>query len=365
VGAALKSTVCVVRGGNAYLSQHIGDLDGLEGRAFFEEAIVKLERLLGVVPSIVAHDLHPDYASTRWAQAQGLPCTGVQHHHAHLASCLAEHGRTKAAIGVAFDGTGCGPAGELWGGEVLHFDLAGYRRLGHLRPIALPGGEAAIREPWRLAVAALVDAEEPLDLLSHIPELRQRFLSRMIERGIAAPYSTGAGRWFDAVASLVGVRDAISYEAQAAIELEALARSSAEEDEAYAFDVDATPGFPFVVDLRPTIRAVAADVRAGVSSARIASRFYTTMAEAAVESCVRVRWQLRLETVALSGGCFQSALLTARTRRRLELHGFEVLVHGLVPPNDGGIALGQAAVAGYRALRAQEGGTSHVSRHTG
>lgn len=363
VGGALKNTVCLVRGREAYLSQHIGDLDNVEGRAFFVEVIAKLVRLLGVEPAMVAHDLHPDYPSTRWALAQDLPCVGVQHHHAHIAACLAEHGRTGSVIGVAFDGTGCGPAGELWGGEILLCDLARSTRLGHLRPIALPGGEAAVREPWRLALAALLDAGESLDLMSHIPERRQRFLTRMIERDVSSPRATGAGRWFDAVASLLGVRDAVTYEAQAAIELEALARGS-DDERPYPFVIDAPPGPPFEVELRPTIRAIAGDVRADVSGARIASRFYATMADVIAECCVHARRQHGIETVALSGGCFQSPLLTERARTRLERDGFEVLLHRLVPPSDGGLALGQAAIAAYRAILAPEGG-SHVSRHTG
>jgi hydrogenase maturation protein HypF len=364
VGGELKNTVCLVRGRDAYLSQHIGDLEGFEGRLFFKETITKMSRLLGITPSIVAHDLHPDYASTRWALEQGLPCVAVQHHHAHIASCLAEHGRTGSVIGVAFDGTGCGPAGELWGGEILLCDLARSTRLGHLRPIALPGCETAIREPWRLGLAALLDAGESLDLLSHVPEQRQRFLTRMIERDISSPKATGAGRWFDAVAALLGVRDTITYEAQAAIELEALARQS-DDERPYPFVLDAPPGPPFVVELRPTIRALAADVRDEVARTRIASRFYATMADAVAECCAQARRQHRVETVALSGGCFQSALFTERTRTRLERDGFEVLCHRLVPPNDGGLALGQAAVAAYRAILAPERESSHVSGHTG
>jgi hydrogenase maturation protein HypF len=364
VGGALKNTVCIVRGRDAYLSQHIGDLDGVDGRLFFAEVVAKLERLLGVTPAMVAHDLHPDYPSTRWALAQAVPCVGVQHHHAHIASCLAEHGRTGSVIGVAFDGTGCGPAGELWGGEFLLCDLARSTRLGHLRPIALPGGEAAIREPWRTALAALVDAGESLELMPHISDRRRRFVTRMLERDVSSPKATGAGRWFDAIAALLGLREAITYEAQAAIELETLARWS-DDERAYPFVIDAPPGPPFVVELRPTVRAVAADVREGVSQARIASRFYATVADLIAEGCQHARRQHRIETVALSGGCFQSALLTERTRIRLERDGFEVLVHRLVPPSDGGLALGQAAVAAYRAILAPEGGSRHVSRNTG
>jgi len=368
VGAELKSAVCVTRasgrGTEAFLSQHIGDLGSIESRAFFEELIEKLGRLLGVVPQAIAHDLHPDYASTRWALSRGLRTIGVQHHHAHVASCLAEHGHTAPVIGVAFDGTGCGPAGELWGGEILLADLGAFVRLGHLRPIALAGGEAAIREPWRLALAALVDAGEPLDLVT---APRRDALARRMSRGAVLPRSTGAGRWFDAFASLAGVRDRISYEGQAAIELDALASGHASAPP-YPFAIDG--GAPFEVDLRPTVRALVGSVREGEPRGLVASRVYATMAAVIAESCRVARRLHDVAVVALSGGCFQSALLTERARGLLEADGFEVLVHRRVPPNDGGIALGQAAVAAYRlseerARTTQRGDASHVPRHPG
>jgi hydrogenase maturation protein HypF len=365
VGAELKSAVCITRSRgsetDAFLSQHIGDLGSFESRAFFEELVDKLGRLLGVTPEVIAHDLHPDYASTRWALARGLRTIGVQHHHAHVASCLAEHGRTTPVIGVAFDGTGCGPAGELWGGEILLADLGAFVRLGHLRPIALAGGEAAIREPWRLALAALIDAGEPTDLVT---EPRCAILARRLERSATLPRSTGAGRWFDAFAALAGVRARIGYEAQAAIELEALA--SVDLAAPYPFAI--APGAPFEVDLRPTVRAVAASMRAGEPRPQIASQVYSTMAEIIAQSCSMARRTHGVGAVVLSGGCFQSALLTERARNLLEQDGFEVLVHGRVPPNDGGIALGQAAVAAYRlreerARTTQRGDANDVPRH--
>lgn len=353
VGAELKSTVCLTRGREAFVSQHIGDLEGLEARAFFQEVVAKLGRLLGTSPTVVAHDLHPDYASTRWAMASGLRRCVVQHHHAHVASCMAENGRTEPVIGVAFDGTGCGPAGDLWGGEVLLADLGGFERRGHLRPIALAGGEAAIRQPWRLAVAALLDAGESLEALTSTSRVKVEAVRRMIEQNVGSPRATGAGRWFDAMAALIGVRDEISYEAQAAIELEALAVMGAADGghdtaDPYAFACESKAGEPFVIDLRPTVRAVLSALRRREPKGRMAARFYATMAEAVLEACRRVRSETRVQTVALSGGCFQSRLLTETTKRRLESSGFEVLVHRRVPPNDGGIALGQAAVAAYR-----------------
>ncbi|MDB5217260.1 MAG: [NiFe] hydrogenase metallocenter assembly protein HypF [Myxococcaceae bacterium] len=353
VGAELKSAVCLTRADEAFVSQHIGDLGSLEARAFFEEVIAKLQRLLGVAPAAVAHDLHPDYGSTRWARASGLPAVAVQHHHAHVASCLVENGASGPAIGIAFDGTGCGPAGDAWGGEILAFDLAGFTRLGHLRPIALPGGEAAIREPWRLAVAALLDAGEPIDAVCGVDDRKRHAIRSMIERDIASPRATGAGRWFDAVAALLGVRASISYEAQAACELEALASRSREPDEPYPFTLDGGP--PFEIDLRPTIRAIVCALRRGDPASTIASRFHSTMAEIVLAACHVVRVEHGLDVVALSGGCFQNVILTERTKARLEADGFRVLVHRMVPANDGGIALGQAAIAAWGMRNGVEG----------
>jgi hydrogenase maturation protein HypF len=352
VGAELKNAVCLTRANEAFLSQHIGDLGSLEARMFFEEVIGKLERLLGATPRAVAHDLHPDYASTRWARASGLPAIGVQHHHAHVASCLVDNGALGPAIGVAFDGTGCGPAGDAWGGEILAFDLAGFTRVGHLRPIALAGGEAAIREPWRLAVAALLDAGESIDAVA---DPRRDAIQAMIEMYVASPRATGAGRWFDAVAAILGVRERISYEAQAAIELEALATGGPDDPYPFGLSVASNDGAPFEIDLRPTIRTIASQLRSGAPASSIASRFYSTMAEVVLTSCRAVRLGHELDVVALSGGCFQSALLTERAKSRLESDGFSVLLHRAVPPNDGGIALGQAAIAAWRMRNGDNG----------
>jgi hydrogenase maturation protein HypF len=355
VGARLKSTVCITRGPEAYLSQHLGDLDGAEAEAFFEEVVAKLSHLLGVEPVAVAHDLHPDYASTRWASRSPLARVAVQHHHAHVASCMVEHGRDAAVIGVAFDGTGCGPAGELWGGEVLLADLASFQRLGHLRPILLPGGEAAVRAPWRVALAALRDAGEQDDLLSRVDRHQRESIARMLDRRVACPAATGAGRWFDAIAAIVGARDAVTYEGQAAMELEALAWLDPDSG-SYPFAVEDPRAAPFVLDLRHTVRAVAADVRRGERPSRIAARFHATLAEAVLEACRRARHAHDVRTVALSGGCFQNRLLTESAQALLQADGFEVLVHRRVPPNDGGIALGQAAVAASRLRRSNGSG---------
>jgi hydrogenase maturation protein HypF len=349
VGAELKATVCLARDGRAFLSPHLGDLSNADALAFFEETIAKLEHLLSIEPRAVAHDLHPDYGSTRWALASGLRRIPVQHHHAHVAACLAEHGRAGPAIGVAFDGTGCGLAGDLWGGEILAFDLDGFRRLAHLRALALPGGEAAIRQPWRLACAALLDAGEPLDLLDRVPRSRVEAAAALVARGIAAPRSTGAGRWLDAVAALCGLRDAVSYEGQAAVELEAVAAPGAWDP--YPFDVGLGPDGADEVDLRPAVRALAAALRGGEGVAAVSARFHESLARAALTACLRARDATGLGLVALSGGCFQSRLLSGRCAALLGAAGFEVLEHRQVPPNDGGIALGQAAIATRRLAR--------------
>ncbi|MGH9369660.1 MAG: Sua5/YciO/YrdC/YwlC family protein, partial [Thermoanaerobaculia bacterium] len=343
VGGELKNTVCLTRQGEAFLSPHVGDLDNLEAFGFFEEVIEKLSRLLSARPEAVAHDLHPDYRSTRWALSSGLPREPVQHHHAHIASCLAEHGQTGPVIGVAFDGTGCGPAGDLWGGEILLADLSGFRRLGHLRPIALAGGEAAIREPWRLAAAALLDAGISLDCLERIETGRREAVRQLIEKRVATPLATGAGRWFDAVSSLCGVRDEITYEGQAAVELEAVAAPG--DLGCHSFEIGPSGDGPFEVDLRPAVREIAAEICCGIPAPAVSARFHRTLAAAILEACRRGREESDVGTVALSGGCFQNKLLTERARELLEREGFEVLIHSKVPPNDGGLALGQAAVA--------------------
>jgi hydrogenase maturation protein HypF len=355
VGPHAKNTVCLTRGGEAIVSQHIGDLDSPEARAFFEEVIRDLGALLGVRPVVVAHDLHPEYTSTRWALDSGLPRIGVQHHHAHVASCLAEHGHQGRAIGVAFDGTGCGPTGDLWGGEIVLVDRGTCTRLGHLRPIALVGGEAAVRQPWRVGVAALRDAGVSVDAFARVGRARLRRVLEMLDCGAAVVHATGAGRWFDAIASILGVCDAVTYEGQAAIELEAAAASQGDV-RGYPFTVEssaADPGggdlqHPFVVDLRPAVRAVALDAARREPAPLVSARFHATLAHAVVESCRRVRRAYGVRVVALSGGCFQNRRLTESARELLASEGFDVLVHRRVPPNDGGISLGQAAVAAHR-----------------
>ena len=342
VGGHERVTVCLAAGGRAVLSQHVGDLDHPESDAFFREVIAHLQELTGAAPEAVVHDRHPDYRSTRWARASGLPCVPVQHHHAHVAACLAEHGRAGRVLGVAFDGTGLGDDDTLWGGELLDADLASSRRVGRLRALALPGGEAAIREPWRLAAAALIDAGEPLDLL-HGVSVRERDRVRALLDTNLPPRATGAGRWFDAVAVLLGAAPAVSYDGQAPAQLEALAARGV----AAPLTFTLAPGDPFELDLRPAIRELAAELRRGTPPPVLAARFHATIAAAIREGCRHAG----ARTIVLTGGCFQNRLLLEQTLALLEADGREVLVHGRVPPNDGGLALGQAAIASYRLAR--------------
>lgn len=348
-GAQLKSTVCVARADHAYLSQHLGDLDDASTFAAFTEAVEHLGRLFGIVPEVVAHDLHPDMASTRFAESlDDVELVGVQHHHAHIASCLVDNDTDRPVIGVAFDGLGLGDDGTAWGGEVLVADLVDYERVGHLAAVPMPGGDRATGEPWRMAAAHLGDqlASDRLERLGVYRRNRDRWgpIQQMVSTGFQAPSTTSMGRLFDAVAALVDVRDAVTYEGQAAIELE----QRADPGETGTYEVTVDDGGPFVMHGRDLVLAAAADLDAGVPVAHIAARFHNSVAALVVACCERVRASHGLAAVALSGGVFQNALLLDRIVPALRDGGFEVLTHRRVPPNDGGISLGQVAVAGAR-----------------
>src|SRR4029079_7857669 len=276
------------RGKQAMLSQHIGDLDNADAFAFFEETVGRLAALAGRTPEIVAHDLHSDYRSTRWARASRLPCIAVQHHHAHIASCLVENGHTGPVLGVAFDGTGMGMDGTLWGGEVLIADLGSIHRVAHLRSLPLLGGEAAIRAPWRIGAAALLDAGESLDLFGDIALERRHALEQLWARPHLSPRATGAGRWFDAVAALCGLRHEISYDGQAAMEREAAA-AAGRDHAPYGFGLSSQVYEPLAIDLRPAVRAIAADLHAKVGVPIVAARFHRTLANAIGLVCSTAR----------------------------------------------------------------------------
>ncbi len=358
VGGQLKGAFALGRGQYAFLSHHLGDLDHYDAYQAFVRDIGLYEQLFAIGPAVLAHDLHPDYASTQYARLRAQPndsashseakptLVAVQHHHAHMASCMAEHGLSEPVIGVSFDGTGFGTDGAIWGGEFLTGGYRQFQRAAHLRYVAMPGGDKAIREPWRMAAAHLLDARAGLaSLQPRISAVALNIVQRMIERQLNAPPTSSAGRLFDAVASLAGVRDRVSYEGQAAVELEWLATSAAP-DGTYPFEIEAAAAAePLRLDTRPLIRAVADDARKGTATARIARRFHSTMAALLVAVCDRIRRTTGLRTVVLSGGVFLNALLTAEAEERLCAAGFRVYRHVRVPPNDGGLCLGQLAIA--------------------
>jgi hydrogenase maturation protein HypF len=352
-GAELKHTFCLAKDGRAFVSHHIGDLENYETFRSFTEGVGHFRRLFAVAPRVVAHDLHPEYLSTKYAvELDGVELEGVQHHHAHVAACLADNGEPGPVIGVAFDGLGFGADGTIWGGELLVADLEGFRRAGHLEVVPMPGGAAAIREPWRMA-AAWLDATfggQVPDRLAVVGRNRDRWerVLALARSGTASPVTSSAGRLFDAVAAILGVRDAVNYEGQAAVELEQLADPG--EPGAYPARVVGAGGDGAPLRLAGTdlVRAVVEELEAGVAAPLVAARFHNGLAGATVAACRTLREATGLEAVALSGGVFQNLLLLERTVAGLEQAGFRVLVHSRVPPNDGGISLGQAAVAGAR-----------------
>ena len=342
-GAELKNTFCLARGRHAFVSQHIGDLENAETLRSFTEGIEHFRRLFDIDPEVVAHDLHPEYLSTKYALELDLPAEGVQHHHAHIASCLADNGETGPVIGVAFDGTGYGTDGTIWGGEFLTASLAAFERGGHLAPVPMPGGAAAIRQPWRMAAAYVADPEVARRHQDHWPAV-----IAMAAKGINSPLTSSAGRLFDAAAAILGVRDAINYEGQAAVELEQLAETlTPAETRAYPAAVEA--GVPFTIRGSDLLHAVIEDRTDGVPAPVIAARFHHGVAALIEAGCLLMRERYDLGTVALSGGVFQNLLLLSATVARLEARGFRVLLHSRVPCNDGGISLGQAVVASAQA----------------
>ncbi len=348
-GAELKNTFCLGKGRHAFISHHIGDLENAETLRSFTEGIEHFRRLFDLDPQVVAHDLHPEYLSTKYAlDLDGVELQGVQHHHAHIASCLADNRADGPVIGVAFDGTGYGTDGTIWGGEFLVADLAGFERGGHLAPVPMPGGAAAIRQPWRMA-AAYLDAAfsgTPPDGLGVVQRNQARWAAvvAMARRGINSPATSSAGRLFDAVAALLGVRDAINYEGQAAVELEQLA----DPDEGGCYRARIGNDLPFGISGFDLVREAAEDLAARTPREIVAARFHNGVAALIEAGCLLLRERHGLGTVALSGGVFQNLLLLHGTVGRLEARGFRVLVHSRVPCNDGGISLGQAVVAAAR-----------------
>jgi len=356
VGGHLKNTAALSVGRQVFVSQHIGDMETPQALRAFERVVDDFLRLYEATPTAIAHDLHPDYATTTWVrdavaapngprQLRGLPLIPVQHHHAHLAACLAENGFEGSVLGVTWDGTGYGTDGTIWGGEFLVGSAAGFRRVAHLRSFRLPGGDAAVREPrrpalallWELGGTAAFDAEE-LPPLRAFADRDRTLLAQMLERGVNAPVTTSAGRLFDGVAAFLGLHQQCSYEGQAAMALEHVADRSVVD--LYPVAVRDGSGC-LVVDWEPTLQCLLEDLGRGSSAGVISARFHNTLAEA----ILLVARAADKSTVALTGGCFQNELLVDRTVSRLRASGFKVLLHRQLPPNDGGISLGQLAVA--------------------
>ncbi|MGQ0572815.1 MAG: carbamoyltransferase HypF [Pseudonocardia sp.] len=344
-GAELKNTFCVLRGNEAFLSHHVGDLENAETLRAYTDGVAHLQRLLDVAPRVLAHDLHPEYLSTKYALARAdsedVELVGVQHHHAHLAACLADNDEPGPVIGIACDGLGYGTDGTLWGGEVMEVSLAGFRRLAHLEPVPLPGGVTAIRQPWRTAASWLRAAGVDVAGLPVAATPGWPLVARLLDSGAPMPVTTSVGRLFDAVAAIAGVRATVHYEGQAAIELE------------QAADPAVTEPYPAAVDgplIRggDLVRAVAADVHAGVPTGVVAARFHHGLAAVLTVAATRAATAQRLDAVALSGGVFQNVALLGALTARLRGAGLRVLTHSRVSCNDGGISLGQVAVAAAR-----------------
>jgi hydrogenase maturation protein HypF len=349
-GAELKNTVCLTRGRQAFVSQHIGDLENRASDEFFRLTVAHLERILDIDPQLVACDLHPDYMSTRYAmELGGIPRIAVQHHHAHIAACMAENKADGPVIGLAFDGTGLGTDGTLWGGEVLVADYGSFARAAHLEVVPMPGSAAAIREPWRMALSYLWATFGPDADRLNLPFLRSldsrqiRVVMQMADKGINSPLTSSLGRLFDAVAAILDLRGRVAFEGQAAMELEMIA--DAAESDSYAFSWKGNADGANIIPSAPLIREVVRDVQAGVAPATISARFHNTLVVLFDRVCRHLRTNTGIDRVALSGGVFQNDRLLSGLTSALEQSGFELLTHRLVPTNDGGISLGQAVVA--------------------
>ncbi len=348
-GAELKNTFCLARGRHAFLSHHIGDLENLETLRSYEQGIEHYRRLFHLSPEVVAYDLHPEYLSTKYALALDSIQTklGVQHHHAHVASCMADNRIEGEVIGVAMDGLGFGTDGRMWGGEFFVADFCEAERVAHLDYVRMPGGAKAVREPWRMAAVYLERAFGEGFLSLDLPFVRSLdarpwvTLRRMAATKTNSPETSSMGRLFDAVAGLLNLRSAVNYEGQAAIELETLADGACVES--YEFEVEEG-----IIRAEPVVRAAVEDLLEGRAAAEVSAKFHNGVASLVAEVARRVRDERKLNRVALSGGVFQNMFLLEGVCRMLRRDGFEVFTHGRVPTNDGGISLGQAAVADAR-----------------
>jgi len=351
VGGELKNTICLSRDRYAFLGQHIGDLENLAAYDFFLESIAHFEKILEVQPGILAHDLHPGYLSTQWAKRQiNLRRIAVQHHHAHIASCMAENHLTEPVIGIALDGTGYGTDGQIWGGEILVADFQGFERAAHLAYVPIPGGDLAVREPWRMAASHLHAAfgedwpRHAPSLLAQIAPVKRNIVTQQLRNPQRLPQTSSCGRLFDAVAALSLNRTQVSYEAQAAIALEAICDPTLSHG---AYPIKISNSSPIQIDAKPLFAALTEDLRRQVSPSILSSRFHLGLIEALAETTQRIAQATGIGQVCLSGGSFQNAILSAGLEQHLTQAGLRVYKHTLVPPGDGGLSLGQLLIAAH------------------
>ena len=361
-GAHSKSSICLVKNGQAYLSAPLGNLEDVEAWRAFQETIAAFETSLNAAPTLLAHDLHPEYLSTKYAQArhqaEGVALLGVQHHHAHIAACLAEYGVTQPVIGVAFDGLGYGADGQFWGGEFLIVENAAFRRAAHLEYVPMPGGSAAITAPWRMAVAYLDRicgglAELNLPFLTRIDARQQAMVTTMLRQRFHAPLTSSAGRLFDAVSALLGICLNATYEGEAAISLQHAAEQLAPHDAAgrqlFPFHIAEFPELPhYQIQPAPMLLAMIDEMRRHAPIPLLAARFHATVAAMILAVCQRLRQRFGLSVVAFGGGVFQNRLLREQAARLLQEDGFTVLLPRRVPFHDGSVAFGQAAIAAFQ-----------------
>jgi len=345
----MKNTICLTRGNTAFLSQHIGEMGYRETYDFFLKTIEHMKRILEIEPQAIVCDLHPRYASTHYAHSQQrIPVLEVQHHHAHIVSCLAENSIKEKVIGVAFDGTGYGTDGKVWGGEFLLADYASFKRIAHLTYLPLPGGEHAIREPWRMALSYLAtflgsEIEElDLEIVRKRSDKEMDIVLKLIRSRFNSPLTSSMGRLFDGVSALLGICERSTYEGQAAMELEWAITGEAEE--VYPFLYQQKEGCQ-VVNPAPLIKGILCDLEDNRSPGYISSKFHNSIVIMILKVCCSLRKAWGLNRIALSGGCFQNTYLLSKSIEKLVVEGFKVFFHQRVPPNDGGLALGQALIA--------------------
>ncbi|MCK5509667.1 MAG: carbamoyltransferase HypF, partial [Desulfobacterales bacterium] len=353
-GAELKNTVCLTKGKTAFISQHIGNLENPATNDFFHQTIDHLKRILDIEPEIIACDLHPDYLSTRYAKEQhGVELIQVQHHHAHIASCMAENKLDGTILGLSFDGTGYGTDGCIWGGEILIVEPGRFKRAASLSYIPMPGSAAAIKEPWRMAISYLyrVFGEEflnlDLPLLKEIEEKKIKFIIKMISKKINSPLTSSLGRLFDGIAAIIGIKNHVSFEGQVAMDLEMLA----DDNRDATYDYEWLSGNTYKVLTEPIVCGVVKDMEAGIHPSRISSKFHMTLIKLFSELCAVIRKESGLNRIVLSGGVFQNSILLTGLIESLKEKNFKVFTHTKVPANDGGISLGQAMVAAAIANR--------------